>query len=177
MLQMYLRYPVNIALGQLNLLDSHDVPRFLSLCQGDISRYQLALVFLLMYPGVPSIFYGDEKAIQGITESEYRSPMPWNKIEDIEVLMRELIYIRKKYLKPSDTFCFRDIVDSDEVICLERITDTGRVLVWLNGSKESIGISDSISNCITEESVLLTNGFEQGELNTNSYVILFIPII
>ena len=88
--------------------------------------------------------------------------------------MRELIYIRKKYLKPSDAFCFRDIVDSDEVICLERITDTGRVLVWLNGSKGSIGISDSISNCITEESVLLTNGLEQGELNTNSYVILII---
>lgn len=177
MLQMYLRYPANIALGQLNLLDSHDVPRFLSLCQGDISRYQLALVFLLMFPGVPSIFYGDEKAIQGITESEYRSPMPWNKTEDIESLVKELIYIRKKYLKPSDAFSFRNIVDCDDVVCLERITDTGRILVWLNGSKESICISDSISDFISEESVLLTNGYEREGLNTNSFVILFIPII
>lgn len=168
-LQMYLRYPTNITIGQLNLLDSHDVPRFLSLCQGDIRRYQLALVFLLMFPGVPSIFYGDEKAIQGITESEYRSPMPWNKTDGLETLIKELISIRKKYLKPSDAFCFRDVFDNDDILCLERITDRGSLLVWLNSSRERFLINDFIS----EESVLLTNGFRRGELNENSFVILF----
>lgn len=170
MLQMYLRYPTNIALGQLNLLDSHDVPRFLSLCNGDVRRYQLALALLLMFPGVPSIFYGDEKAIQGITEREYRSPMPWNKTEGVDALVRGLIIIRKKYLKPSDAFCFHNEVDNDEVICLERMNDRGSLMVWLNGSRQRYTISNP-----TSKEVLLTNGFKDGELDANSFVILFVP--
>lgn len=56
--QMRLRYPTNIVNGQLNLLDSHDVPRFLSLCGGDVARLKLACVLLMLMPGVPSLFYG-----------------------------------------------------------------------------------------------------------------------
>jgi cyclomaltodextrinase / maltogenic alpha-amylase / neopullulanase len=170
-LQMYLRYPKNIALGQLNLLDSHDVPRFLSLCSGDIRRYQLALVFLLMFPGVPSVFYGDEKGIEGITENEYRQAMPWNKAGDVRELVKELITIRKKYLEPSDGFCFPYVAENNEAICLERITNKGSILVWLNVSKEKI----SISNSSREGAVLLDNGLSLSELSSNSFAILFVP--
>ena len=38
--KMRLRYPDNIVKGQLNLLDSHDVPRFLSMCHGDVYKRQ-----------------------------------------------------------------------------------------------------------------------------------------
>ncbi|WP_455716296.1 glycoside hydrolase family 13 protein [Anaerosporobacter sp.] len=168
MQQMYLRYPKNISLGQLNLLDSHDVPRFLSLCNGDLRRYQLALVFLLMFPGVPSVFYGDEKGIEGIKENEYRQAMPWSKIEGIEELVKELISIRKKYLQAGDAFGFTK-VDKEDVICLERITNKGRLLVWLNGSLEKISIKSDIS----KDSVLLTNSFTLSELDPNSFVIMF----
>lgn len=167
-LRMYLRYPTNITIGQLNLLDSHDVPRFLSLCNGDKRRYQLALVFLLMFPGVPSIFYGDEKAIQGITENEYRKAMTWDKTEELETFIKELITIRKRYINPGDEFCFRDVVDQANTICLERITSSGSLLIWLNCSSNRLTISADIS----EEFVLLTNGFRHGILNENSFVIL-----
>lgn len=167
-LQMYLRYPKNIALGQLNLLDSHDVPRFLSLCSGDLRRYQLALVFLLMFPGVPSVFYGDEKGIEGITENEYRQAMPWNKTEGAEELVKNLISIRKKYLQAGDEFSFPD-VEKEDILCLERITNKGRLLVWLNYSLKKTTINHSIS----EKSVLLTNGFRLGELDANSFVISY----
>lgn len=167
-LQMYLRYPKSIALGQLNLLDSHDVPRFLSLCSKDIRRYQLALVFLLMFPGVPSVFYGDEKGIEGITENEYRQAMPWNRTDGIEDLVKQLISIRKKYLQADDEFSFLQ-VEKEDVLCLERITNKGRILVWLNCSLDKITINDSIRN----ESVLLSNGFNLGELEANSFVVAY----
>lgn len=38
---MMYRYPTGILQGQLNLLDSHDVNRFMSYCQEDIRRFQL----------------------------------------------------------------------------------------------------------------------------------------
>jgi cyclomaltodextrinase len=75
---MRMRYYKNIALGQLNLLDSHDVSRFLSLCEGDPRKLKLAVIFQMTFVGVPSIFYGDEKGIQGKLESEYRHPMIWD---------------------------------------------------------------------------------------------------
>ena len=72
-----MRYPEPYWRAQLNLLDSHDVARFLSLCQGSFDRFKQAIVFQMLFPGVPSVFYGDELGIQGLQEPEYRRPMPW----------------------------------------------------------------------------------------------------
>src|SRR5690606_3615251 len=57
LLMRYMRPITNL---QMNLLDSHDVPRFLSWCRGDLRRYQLAVLFQMTAPGIPSVFYGDE---------------------------------------------------------------------------------------------------------------------
>lgn len=76
MTDMQLRYPFQVTAAQLNLLDSHDVARFLGLCKDDYDRWQTAFLYLCMAPGVPSIFYGDEKKLTGIRESEYRQAMP-----------------------------------------------------------------------------------------------------
>lgn len=53
-------YPREINAVQMNLLDSHDMPRFLSLAKGDESALRLAVLFQMTYPGTPSIYYGDE---------------------------------------------------------------------------------------------------------------------
>ena len=75
---MLMRYRVQTVPAQLNLLDSHDVSRFLSLCNGDTSKYKLAVLFMMTFVGMPTVFYGDELGIQGVLEEEYRHPMPWN---------------------------------------------------------------------------------------------------
>ncbi len=74
---MLCRYKKQITPAQLNLLDSHDVSRFLSLCGGDTARYRLALLFMMTFVGMPTLFYGDELGIQGTIEEEYRQPMLW----------------------------------------------------------------------------------------------------
>lgn len=74
---MLMRYRLQTVPAQLNLLDSHDVSRFLSLCGGDTRAYQLAIVFLMTFVGMPTVFYGDELGVQGVWEQEYRAPMPW----------------------------------------------------------------------------------------------------
>lgn len=75
---MLMRYRMQTVPAQLNLLDSHDVSRFLSVCDGDIAKYRLAILFLMTFVGMPTIFYGDEQGIQGVLEEEYRRPMLWN---------------------------------------------------------------------------------------------------
>lgn len=95
---MLMRYRRNITYAQMNLLDSHDVPRFLSKCNNDVKRFRLALFFMLTFVGIPSIFYGDEKEISGVKEPEYRRPMIWeNSPESITDEVKQLISIRKTY--------------------------------------------------------------------------------
>ena len=74
---MLMRYKKQMSGVQLNLLDSHDVPRFLTLCGGDRRRYKLALLFMFSFVGMPMLFYGDELGMEGLEELDYRAPMPW----------------------------------------------------------------------------------------------------
>ena len=73
---MLMRYRRQVAYGQLNLLDSHDVSRFLSLCGKDARKMKLAVLFQMTFVGMPCVFYGDEKGMTGVLEEEYRQPMP-----------------------------------------------------------------------------------------------------
>lgn len=74
---MLTRYRRQLLPAQLNLLDSHDVSRFLSLCGEDVRPYRLSILFLMSFVGMPTIFYGDELGLRGVLEAEYRAPMPW----------------------------------------------------------------------------------------------------
>ena len=75
---MLTRYRRPMAYAQLNLLDSHDVSRFLSLLGGDEGLMRLAVLFQMTFVGMPCVFYGDELAATGVEEAEYRLPMPWD---------------------------------------------------------------------------------------------------
>ena len=92
---LLMRYKKQAVYSQLNLLDGHDVSRFLSLCGGDRIKMEAALVFQMTFPGMPSIFYGDEKVMMGITEAEYRAPMQWESKDELEEIMRALIRLRR----------------------------------------------------------------------------------
>ena len=80
MQRMIYRYPWQVSLAQMNFLDSHDIPRFLSYCNGNRKRMELAFFYLFMGVGVPSVFYGDEVYIEGMKELEYRAAMDWQAV-------------------------------------------------------------------------------------------------
>lgn len=93
---MLMRYRAPITAAQLNLLDSHDVSRFLSLCGGDERRYRLAVLFEMCFVGMPTIFYGDELGVQGVLENDYRAPMPWGRANtSLRDFFKSVISLRK----------------------------------------------------------------------------------
>ncbi len=136
--KMLLRYPTNLVAGQLNLLDSHDVPRFLSLCNEDIRKWKLAFLFLMFCPGVPSLFYGDEKRISGITEVQYRSAMPWDKKDsETEEFVRRIIKIRKSYVKATSKFHVLQAEKESRSFVFSRRSEKEELLICLNaGSRK-----------------------------------------
>ena len=71
-------YSPSFARSLLNLLDSHDTPRFLSWCGGDRASLRLAWLVLLTMPGAPCIYYGDEIGMTGETDPGCRGAFPWD---------------------------------------------------------------------------------------------------
>lgn len=95
---MLMRYRRQMTYGQLNLLDSHDVSRFLSVCDGNIKKLKLAVLFQMTFIGMPCVFYGDEKGMTGVLEEEYRHPMPWNSGNgETERFYGKLTQLRQRY--------------------------------------------------------------------------------
>lgn len=94
---LLLRYNENALFAQLNLLDSHDVSRFLSLCGGKTERMELAVLLQMTFPGMPCVFYGDEKGLRGESEPEYRRPMAWDASSPLEEVYRRMIALRKTH--------------------------------------------------------------------------------
>jgi alpha-glucosidase len=66
-------------LAQLNLLGSHDTPRFLTELNGDLDLMQVALSLLFTRPGVPCVYYGDEIGLQGGDDPDCRACFDWDR--------------------------------------------------------------------------------------------------
>ena len=94
---LLLRYNENALFAQLNLLDSHDVSRFLSLCGGKNERMELEVLLKMTFPVMPCVFYGDEKGLCGESEPEYRRPMAWDASSPLEEVYRRMIALRKTH--------------------------------------------------------------------------------
>jgi cyclomaltodextrinase len=71
-------YPPDVASLQLNLLDSHDTPRFISLAGGDATALRLATLIQMTLPGAPCIYYGDEVGLEGREDPDCRRGYPWD---------------------------------------------------------------------------------------------------
>lgn len=157
--KMLLRYPTNITHGQLNLLDSHDVPRFLSICGDEMKRWKLAFIFLMFFPGVPSIFYGDEKKISGITEVQYRSAMPWEQDEaETESFVRDIIRFRKKYTSVKSDYKVIRAEKNSGMFVFSRRGDNDEILVYMNsGDREDKIEFSPIKQILMEEGVTKNN--------------------
>lgn len=64
--------------ANMTLLGSHDSVRFRSLVGGDRRLHHVGAALLMTFPGMPSIFQGDELGMSGKHSHLARAPMPWN---------------------------------------------------------------------------------------------------
>ena len=62
----------------LNLLDSHDTERFLTLAKENTAALRCALAVLFFFPGMPCVCYGTEIGMIGEYEPDSRRTFDWN---------------------------------------------------------------------------------------------------
>lgn len=114
-------YPPMAQNTQLNLLSSHDRPRLMSVLGGALdhpewepwpddfpgrltpeqrglakARFWLAVLMQMTYRGVPSIYYGDELGMEGLSDPYNRGPYPWGAGDkDCATMYRNVIQLRR----------------------------------------------------------------------------------
>lgn len=74
-------YKPEVVAAQLNLLGSHDTPRVVTVCGGDVASVRLATLIQMTLAGAPSIYYGDEIGMAGEHDPGCRGAFPWNRPE------------------------------------------------------------------------------------------------
>ncbi len=151
--KMYFRYPDTVAGCQLNLLDSHDVPRFLSLCGGDRKKWKLAFLVLAFYPGIPSLFYGDERDIEGIQEYAYRSPMRWEEENETGDFVKKVMQIRKKFVNSSMNGSLYVFKDQENLLILERRNKYETVEIRMNTGRQLCSVEERKEQEVQGETV------------------------
>jgi neopullulanase len=74
---MYQLYDWEINYAQMNMLDSHDMPRALWIMEGDKTALRLCILALMTLPGAPCIYYGDEIGLSAAGDPYCREAFPW----------------------------------------------------------------------------------------------------
>ncbi len=164
-------YHPNITAVMMNLLDSHDMPRFVSIAKGDQSALRLATLFQMTYPGAPSIYYGDEIGMTGGHDPANRAAFPWHKPEtwDRDLLheFQRMIALRNAHpalrrgsftplYAQDDVFAFaREYEGETFVIALNSATATRRIEVDLSGK---VADGSRLHEAWTRESVAVEGG-------------------
>ncbi len=148
-------YDPAITQAQLNLLDSHDTPRFITSVREDWSALKLAYWFLFTYPGAPCIYYGDEIGMTGRHDPDSRRSFSWDESRwnlDVLAHVKKLVALRKAYPVLRRGSYFRLYADRD-VYVFGRQLDLDRLIVVLNASTEtkvvdvpldSIGLTEGV---------------------------------
>jgi len=178
-------YPYEFALAQMNLLDSHDMPRFLSLVSGNVKRLSLAYLFILTYPGAPSIYYGDEIGLTGGKDPECRKTFPWDESEWNTDLRDQLkSYIALRNANPVlRTGAYKVIYAHDGVIAYTRKNEEQTMLVILNANDspktvtiptgDAFAVGTKLKSQLSDRELVVTiNGIEDLELKCLSGLVL-----
>lgn len=135
-------YAPSVVAAQLNLLDSHDTPRFLTMCGGDHNAYRLAVLLQATLPGAPCVYYGDEVGLEGGNDPECRGAFPWEpsaQDTSLRSFVREALSMRRaEPLLRHGTL--RVVAAVEDAIVFERSGPDGALLVAINAGERPVRV-------------------------------------
>jgi glycosidase len=124
--------------AQYNLIGSHDTPRARTVLAGDTPALRVATLLLLTLPGAPSIYYGDELAMEGGPDPDCRRGYPTAPGDEARAMRG---FVRATIRARRDHVALRRgtvaIAAGDgQAIAIAREADGERALVAVNAGRE-----------------------------------------
>jgi alpha-glucosidase len=142
--------PWRSLLASMNLLDSHDTARMRNIVGGNRELHTAAMALLLTYPGLPSIFAGDEIGLEGAWGETARKTMPWGKEEtwdqEFLAITKKLISIRKSQsVLAEGSLRFLEIGEDYFTFTREGISES--VVVFISRKPGLTPTGNDLENC------------------------------
>ncbi len=149
-------YDPAITQTQLNLLDSHDTPRFITSVRGDQTALRLALLLLFTFPGAPCIYYGDEIGLDGGYDPGCRKAFPWDQAKwdhDLLAFVKKCIALRRSHhaLRRGD---YLRLYGKDGVYVFGRKLPDEALVIALNAAQSIRVVDVQVAKLDVSEAVL-----------------------
>jgi len=149
-------YPPEVTGVQLNLLDSHDTARYLTLADGDESALRLSALFQMVYPGAPCVYYGDEIGMSGGKDPLSRGAFPWEREswnKDLLQFFKKIIDLRRERpcMRRGE---YRTLYCRDHIYAIERYLQDDRLIVVFNVGYEPQGAAIPVGDSLSNDAVL-----------------------
>lgn len=139
LLTLYEHYPKQSFYSVMNLLSSHDVERIKTLLDGYLpsamsktekerivnEKLRALSLWLYTFPGIPSLYYGDEAGLTGGKDPDNRKPYPWGREDQGLVTWYQTIGHWRRTHPALRTGNFRQHALNKDVFGFERWTNNG----------------------------------------------------
>lgn len=145
------KYPRPAVLAQLNLLDSHDTARFLSIT-GSKNALRLATLFQMTYPGAPCIYYGNEIGMEGGKDPDCRRAFPWNESRwdhELRSYFKQCIRLRMENRVLRDG-AWKTLYAANGVVVFLRTLEEKKAVIILNNSERTLHLQLPVAGEIQE---------------------------
>ncbi len=160
--------------NMLNLLDSHDKPRFINEVNFDEAKALIGYSLLFLYPGIPMVYYGTEIGLDGNNDPDCRKMFIWDETKWDKVrfiFIKSFIELHKKL----------DINNENNEFNINYLSDLNILKVIVNNKytkevviNELINLKNDeidISSFSKDKEVLLANNYKEFKLNKNGFII------
>jgi cyclomaltodextrinase / maltogenic alpha-amylase / neopullulanase len=164
-------YPHEITYAQLNLLDSHDTARFVTIAHGDTTALRMAMLLMFCFPGAPTIYYGDEIAMEGRRDPDCRRSMIWEpsrRGREMLEYTKRLTALRSKYAALRRG-TFTNLYAHCKTLAFARELGKEHVIVLLNAALDPILCDLRVDHLVpdgthlveewTHEEIIVQDGF------------------
>jgi cyclomaltodextrinase len=149
-------YPAEVTAVQMNLLDSHDTARFITMANGDWSALCMATLFQMVYPGAPCIYYGDEIGMAGGRDPLSRGGFPWETERwhtDVRDFFKKAVALRQNY-PPLRHGKYTTLYAHDTIYALARYLPGECLVVIFNVGKEATGANIPTNGLLPDDATL-----------------------
>ena len=155
-------YPDMVDQAMMNMLDSHDTARILTLAKDNQDLALQAVAYEFVQPGVPCIYYGTEMGMSGDNDPDCRKPMDWSKLEGpVWQRVHELVKFRLDHSDTLNKGTVKLTVTEKGLLKVER---TGKEIIkaYYNTSKHNVEI---------DKTAALSQNYKAGVLAPDGFLI------
>lgn len=153
-------FPPHVLYNNLNNIGTHDTMRLMTELENDAEGVKLAVFMLLMMPGVPCIYYGDEIGLAGEQDPDNRRYFQWDLIQnELHLYYKEVLKLRKE--QEIHVFSDMSVMESNNMLIVIRHYEDKWIYACFNPDNEEKLLNDSdygISETLQPKSYYLKIG-------------------